>query len=184
MKIAVFIQKGGVGKTNISFSLAKDLNMKYITNDTSIVASVYSNSAYYDKKIPLEDNVIYDLGGFITRYVQDILRNVDLVIIPTIADYNSMLKALDVIEFLNNNNKKHIIIANMIDNKKELYEIQSTINKTYPDTEVIEIKRTKALKFGLEHGMGFNEVFSSTALNKHVYKSISVQYKNLLKVIN
>ena len=51
--IAIASTKGGVGKTSIAFSLAKDLNYRYVTNDMSVVLNKYKNAKYYPKKIPL-----------------------------------------------------------------------------------------------------------------------------------
>jgi len=41
MIISIWSKKGGVGKTSLAFSLAKDLKMYLITNDDSLVEMVY-----------------------------------------------------------------------------------------------------------------------------------------------
>ena len=43
MNLAVLQLKGGVGKTPLSFSLAKDLGLKWQSNDDSVVPQYYKD---------------------------------------------------------------------------------------------------------------------------------------------
>ena len=176
--IVVFNEKGGVGKTNLAFSIAKDLNRKYITNDSSIVTNVYSNSEFVEKKIPVDTSAVVDLGGFLTRYVADTLNNARVVLVPTIADYNSMLKAIRVIDHVGAD--RSIVIANMIEKPSQLKEIQEVIHKSHPGTKILELKRSAIFRNGLENGMSATDMFNSNNLNKHTYKSVFAQYKTIL----
>jgi len=177
--IVVFNEKGGVGKSNLSFTFAKDLQKPYITNDSSIVSSVYDNSHFTDKKLPIDKTAIYDLGGFLTRYITDVLDQARIVVIPTIADYNAMLKAIKVIDYVGS--ERAIVIANMIDKEKDFKEIEEVIRESYPDVKIFPLKRSKAFKNGLESGNSLRDLNNQSALNKHTYKAVTEQYENIIK---
>lgn len=178
--IVIYNPKGGVGKSNLAFSIAKDRKMPIITNDTSIISNVYKDTRYEDKKMPIEDNTMYDLGGFKTRYITDIIDNANLVIIPVTADYNALLKGLEVIKYVGY--KKCLVIANMIETDKDLKEIKEVIKSEYKDIKILELKRSKAFKNGLENGKSVNDI-SSEGLGKHNYKSLRKQYQKILEYI-
>ena len=48
MIILVINKKGGVGKTPIAFSLAKDLGYYLQSNDNSVIESIYPYTARFD----------------------------------------------------------------------------------------------------------------------------------------
>lgn len=48
MIISIINKKGGVGKTPISFSLAKDLGYYLQSNDNSVIESIYPDMAKID----------------------------------------------------------------------------------------------------------------------------------------
>lgn len=178
--ISVFSPKGGVGKTSLSFSISKDLNLGYITNDMSIIIQKYKKSKYVRNKIPYRDDTLYDFGGFSDKNAEDIIRLSDLLLIPTINDQNSLLKTLDTIKKFNGT-VEIIIVGTMIDNDKDKESIKKHIGAKYPNLRIIFVKRTKGFKNGMEIGYSLKDLFESSNLNKHRYKGI---YKNYLKLIN
>ena len=48
MRIAVINSKGGVGKTPLAFSLAKDFGLNLQTNDNSVVTQIYDKAVYFN----------------------------------------------------------------------------------------------------------------------------------------
>ena len=180
--IVIFSEKGGVGKSNLSFTIAKDLDKHYYTNDSSIISSVYERSTYTDKKMAIDKDGVYDLGGFLTRYVTDVLDKASIVIIPTIADYNAMLKAIKVIDYVGV--ERAIVIANMIDKPQDLEEIQDVIMGKHPTVRVLPLKRSRIFKNGLESGQSARDINNASALNKHIYKAVIKQYENILMEIS
>lgn len=178
--ISVFSPKGGVGKTSLSFSISKDLNLSYITNDISTVLKKHKKSKYVKNKIPYRENTLYDFGGFYDKNTDEIIKLSDILLIPTINDQNSFIKTLDTIKKFNGF-VEIIVIGTMIENDKDKENIKKHIGVKYPNIRIIFLKRTKAFKNSLEEGISIKDLVSISKLNKHRYKGI---YKNYLKLTN
>jgi MinD-like ATPase involved in chromosome partitioning or flagellar assembly len=179
MKIAIASYKGGVGKTSLSFSIAKDLKYSYITNDSSIVPRLYNKAKYMPKKITMQENTIYDFGGFESSYAVPILKEIDLILIPTTLDSNSIMKTMQI--YKEYKDKKIIIIANMMENKKEEKKFEKLFKKYIPNIEILYLKRAKLLKNALESGMSASELYVVNKKNEYVYKSAFKEYKKIIE---
>lgn len=181
MIIGIASYKGGVGKTSLAFSLAKDLDYSYITNDSSIVTTMYKKAKYVPKKMVLQENTVYDFGGFQHEHAHDILNNVDIILIPTTLDSNSIMKTVQV--YKEYKEKEIIIVANMIENKKEAKKLLSIINKYMPDIKVLFLRRSKLLKNALESGNSATELYNADKRNQYVYKKSYKDYSAILQVL-
>lgn len=178
--ISIASTKGGVGKTSIAFSLAKDLGYRYATNDMSVVLQKYKHARYYPSKIPLYDNTVYDFGGFEADHVDEILRNSDIILVPTTNDLNAIMKSL---VFIKKYREKTILVfANMIDNPNDAVNIKAKIHEHFPNLAFTYLRRTKLLKNALESGMSATQLYESTKQNQHVYKQAFSEYHKILKL--
>jgi len=175
MTIAIYSQKGGVGKTSIAFSLSKDLKLKYITNDKSASMYKMGNAKFSKTNIPYQENTIYDFGGFKSEEAIKIANQVDLVFIPTICDINAISKALDTCKTLNN--KNIIIIATALERKKDYEQIKIVFDKYYPEIKVIPFRKNKLLKNSMEVGMGATEFFKKSKKSNLLYKNSFIDYE-------
>ncbi len=179
MNACFYQTKGGVGKTTLAYSVAKYLNYKFITNDSS-TAILKLNGTMFTKDIPLRDNTIYDFGGFKSEYIENILNQIDLIIIPVINDANSVLRALEALKKVQN--KKHILVANMIENEKDLIDIKKVIYYHFPKTEIVSIRKTKLFKNAMEENLSITEYIKNSNIG-HLFKSGLEDFNNLLKKI-
>ncbi|MEA2017594.1 MAG: hypothetical protein U9N59_04025 [Campylobacterota bacterium] len=112
-KIGITNIKGGAGKTSISILLALLLRGKFsiVTND--IAKSLYDTDFGIDvfkidrmkrtipKHLLKKDFMIYDMGAMSSAIdfgFVDIIKNCDLIILPTKTDRNSLLATLETYE--------------------------------------------------------------------------------------
>jgi len=179
MIIAVYSEKGGVGKTSISYSISKDFKMKYITNDKSVSMYKMNNARFIKNNIPLEENTLYDFGGFESKEAVDICNKADIVLVPTICDMNSLIKSIKTIKKIKNTNI--VVIGTMIENFKEYSQIKQVINKYFPSIEVIPFRRNKLLKNSIEAGIGASDFFNSSNREKKMYKNSFSDYEKIKK---
>lgn len=181
MIIGIASYKGGVGKTSFAFSIAKDLNYKYITNDSSIVPSIYKKAKYVPKKMTIQEDTVFDFGGFQNEHTKEILEQVDVILIPTTLDSNSIMKTVQV--YREYKEKKIFIIANMIESSKEAKKILKLITKYMPNINILFFRRAKLLKNALESGLSATELFEANGKNRHIYRNAFSDYSKILSIL-
>jgi cellulose biosynthesis protein BcsQ len=178
--ISIASTKGGVGKTSLAFSLAKDLGYRYATNDMSVVLNKYKNARYHTGKIPLYENTVYDFGGFIDKHSDEVLRRSDIIIVPTINDMNSVMKSLMTIKKFKE--KTILVFANMIDHPGDAAAIREKIHEHFPNLAFTYLRRTKLLKNALETGMSATELYEMNNQTRHLYKTAYSEYNKILRL--
>jgi cellulose biosynthesis protein BcsQ len=180
MIISIYSTKGGVGKTSLAYSLAKDLNLGYITNDMSIALSKYSRAKYYSKP-SLKDNFLYDFGGFRDKNAEEIALNSDIVIIPVINDANSVMRALEALKKFKE--KENVfVLANMIETRKDLEDIKMVIKHHFQNREILFFRKSKLLKNAMESGKSVLELINDSN-RSYLYKNPLKDYNNILGLI-
>jgi cellulose biosynthesis protein BcsQ len=178
--ISIASTKGGVGKTSLAFSLAKDLGYRYATNDMSVALNKYNNARYYPKKIPLYPDTVYDFGGFDADHADEILRASDIILLPTTNDLNSIMKSLIFIKKYSE--KTILVFANMIDNPSDAVMIKAKIHEHFPNLAFTYLRRTKLLKNALESGLSATQFFELNKQNQHLYRQAYSEYNKILKL--
>lgn len=182
MTISVFSGKGGVGKTSLSFSIAKDFDYSYMTNDLSSAVMNFGNQrkANYRKgELPLRDDTLYDFGGFEDENAHKIILQSDVLVIPTIDDFNAMMKCMNVLRKYKG--KNIVLVANAIEKKDAFTNIQLILEQNFRDTKykLVHIPRTKMFKNALDNKKSATELFRENSVYDRGFKG----YLELLHAI-
>jgi len=185
LTISIYSSKGGVGKTSISNVLTRDLQYRYKTNDYSKILEDYKNATLYKNKIPFKRGTLYDFGGWDDIQAKAICLKSDLIIIPVIADYNSLLKNIMLINQLKQykeyRQEKILIVGNMIKKEEEINQIRTILTKHFGKLNFIFLRNSEVFKNCMNQKKGLIEIFKENGKNSHIYKGI---YSDYIKLIN
>jgi len=179
MVISVINKKGGVGKTSLAFSLAKDLEYYLISNDDSVIELIYKDMAKIMKEPRLVKNTVYDFGGFVDAGVMNVLNNSDYILIPLTSDLNSVKKTNSLLSELDI--KKVILVANRAE-KEDFREIEEYFKEHY-NFPIFEIKNSRIWKKTFEFKKSVSEIKNFTKLNSYIYRNSINGYEQLLNYI-
>ena len=208
MKITVFNAKGGVGKTPISYNIAKDCGYGIATNETYNVLDrvfpednllvVPPNEEF--PELPDEMNVVFDLGGAIgTDSAPSILSAVkmsDIVLVPVENEYKAINGAFHSIEEILPHNPNVAIIVTKLEKRRG--EIFSTWNKSTDFNEVTTIlstlfernfpayplKLSKVFRHIFEREMSVAQICSLGGVDRYHFKQVQEQFNEIYKFIN
>ena len=180
MIISVVNKKGGVGKTPIAFSLAKDLGMKLQSNDNSVIESIYPGMAQVVEKVSVQDDTVYDFGGFVSTGIVDIIRASNAVIVPCSVDYNSILRTVETIEEIQSYNQNIIVIVTKTEKEDDFHSVMHHIEEHFNDLYYFELRNSKIFKNSMEWGSSITELYNQTPLSKSAYKTVYQQYNTVL----
>ena len=131
MSFVVYSIKGGVGKTTLSVQISQMLEHTYVTNDSHSSAhnlmpeeKSFLVSIEEYEEIPYDDNIVYDFGGFKDTRINDIIKQANKIVIPTltsIVDVQATIATLkDVLEI----NKNIILVVNRTKNNNKAIELK------------------------------------------------------------
>lgn len=184
MVISVINKKGGVGKTPISFSLAKDLNFYLQSNDNSVIESIYPEMAKISPAPNLIDDCVYDFGGFVDTGIIDIIKASDAILIPCSIDYNSIVRTVETIEEIQQYNSNIIIIVTKTEKPTDFDSVKDAIAQHFDDLSFFELRLSKAFRNSIETGLSVTELYHESPLTRSAYKTVYGQYLTLLELFN
>ncbi|WP_107797557.1 P-loop NTPase family protein [Campylobacter concisus] len=184
MRIAVINSKGGVGKTPLAFSLAKDFGLNLQTNDNSVVTQIYDKAVYFNP-CKISNDTIYDFGGFVASGVLSILKECDLVIIPVTPKINSVFKAAETYKQIKDYVRNVIVLVTDVVNKGDLATIIEALKGAgfKNDVEYMLLKRSAIFENAIANGMSFAELYNQNGLSRSQYKDFYSQYYKIIEYI-
>lgn len=181
MKIVFWNKKGGVGKTTLAYTIARDLGYYLLSNDDSIIEIAYPGKAKIIEKLPLiKDDVIYDLGGFVDMESKDVISAADLIVIPTTADLNAIKRTASTISDVKhvNPSAKILLVANRAKGE-EFTELE----KHFSDYRVIEIPESRIFEKALKRKSSVEEIGRENKFFAYTYRKVLAAYEELINTI-
>lgn len=183
MIISLFSKKGGVGKTPIAASLACDLDLYLLSNDDSVIETVFPGRAKIQEDLPLIENCVYDFGGFVEAGVRNILKHSNLVIVPCFADIDALKSTIKTIEEIKPFAKNIIVVATRTEKSDDLELIETSIKKYFPEIEIFELKKSRIFSTVLESGQSIRSIVDDGAFTRYTYRTVATQYEKLINHI-
>jgi len=185
-KVTIFNKKGGVGKTSLAFSIAKDLNYALLSNDDSVIEEIYPSKAKIieDDNFPILDHdTVNDLGGFINSGIIEIFKNSSIVIVPTFVDVNSIKRTINTVMEVNKYCENILIILNAVESKtiskyKNSIELLKGLDKP-----MLQLRKSEIVNNSIYTGKTITELYNKDGLSKNAYKNIYAEYQEILKYI-
>ena len=177
----------GTGKTAIAFSIAKDLAYFLLSNDDSVIEDIYPNKAKVLDKLVVKknENIVYDLGGFVDKGILEVIKNSDKVIIPTTIDINSIKKTIKTAMEVNKYCSDIIIVVNRV-KKDKVYKYKQSLDALNGlGKKVIFISESEAFTNSIHSGKSITELYEdkTNTLSKQQYRGVFSEYSQLLKEI-
>ncbi len=184
MRVTVLNFKGGQGKTSIALTVAERYQLGMIVNEAySSVQLVLEPDSYFvaTKKLPDNDDLIFDFGGGVTPLMVEAVKTSDWVIIPTQANAADIFVAQQCYESVSNYSKNVIVVFNKIvvgDNTKEL-------EAKFPNCKhFCTIHYSKAIENIYVEKLGIAEQIKKYPQKRRAFSKILSDYEKLFQVIS
>ena len=189
MKITIFNQKGGVGKTMLATQIALYFDLKIIEIDPygilkSLMQDRVLKFGLRDKIDENLDNVVFDFGGFDDLRLSQVAKQSNLVIIPfnpTLISLGGTLKSYYKVRDLNEN---ILFIANGYLKEQDVKDAVEFLEENMKEhIDCFSIPYTRAVQTGENEIVSIIDLPKQGGLKKHTYSRIARIFENLMEVI-
>ncbi|RXJ92857.1 hypothetical protein CRV00_11965 [Malaciobacter molluscorum] len=199
MITSIYARKGGMGKTNLSFGLMKELeNYFYASNDydgSMVYLDKFPNKSKYIKdKRELKEvydrdtNIIYDAGGFNSDITYEMLKKSDLIIVPSIVEKIPLISALRLLNEIKNDksiNAKIIVALTRCEIPKKDESIFSDLMNNWfkgVADEIVFLRKTKFFEKIIESNISFDEYIENNPRYRN--SAFFDEWNNFIEVYN
>jgi MinD superfamily P-loop ATPase len=195
MSLAFFTIKGGVGKTTLSVQVAQMLGFDYITNDghSAVVDLLDEDRALLvpesEKEIPFFKNVVYDFGGFKDLRIKNILKESDVVVVPTLMSRNDIKATLETLEEVALINPNIVIVLNRAKTIEKAKELESFLEdeikllKIDANISFVVVREANALEMSSFDCEAVVEKAKVNKFSMYIYRNVIEDMNNLVNTI-
>ncbi len=191
MKIIIFNQKGGVGKSMLATQIALNFDATIVELDPyGVLSHTIDNNKIHkvalDEDIPniSDNNIVYDFGGFDDARLDQVSKNADLIIIPFNPTINALGTTLKSYKRANEQELPILFVVNAVIKEQDATDaIEFLKEQTKDDIDFFILPHTRALQTSENEGKSIIELANSTGLKRHTYRKISRTMKELMKQI-
>jgi MinD-like ATPase involved in chromosome partitioning or flagellar assembly len=199
-KIAIYNEKGRVGKTPLSLEIALRLGYNYATNQnrpredikaiipTGEFLQVGPSEAFPE----LDDDfpVVFDLAGELVGYEKSIvsaLEQVDLIIVPVVNELDAIMGtayAITEIRTLDTITAKFLIVANMLKKPEEVEDIKALLLPLIGvDIPIIPVRYSRAFDRILAEGTSIKDLVEKGGLYAWSFRNVAREVDHLMSYI-
>jgi len=188
MKITIFNQKGGVGKSMLATQIALHFDLKIIELDPygilkQLMPDRVIKLGLRDKINENWDNVVFDFGGFDDLRLQQTAEQSDLVIIPfnpTLLSLGGTLKSYYKVKDFNN----VLFIANGYVKEQDVKDAVEFLEENLKEEiDYFAIPFTRAVQTAENEVVSIIDLPKQGGLKKHTYSKIAKTFEELMRVI-
>ena len=185
MTFSILNKKGGVGKTPIAFSIAKDFGFFLLSNDDSVIEEAYPDMAKIvdENSMKFLKNCVYDFGGFVAPGVVEIIEKSDVVIVPVFADIDALKRTVKTIKEIEHKAKKILVIVTKTERVEDFNFVNDAIKKFFPKVDVLELKKSRIFNSVMESGQSVLELANESALTRYSYRHVIAQYNQIISYL-
>jgi MinD-like ATPase involved in chromosome partitioning or flagellar assembly len=200
-KIAIYNEKGRVGKTPLSLEIALRLGYNYATNQnrpredikaiipTGEFLQVGPSEAF--PKLDDDFPVVFDLAGELVGYEKSIisaLEQVDLIIVPVVNEPDAIMGtayAITEIMTLNTITAKFVVVANMLKKPEEVEDVKMQLLPLIGfDIPVVPIRYSRAFDRIIAEGISIQALVEKGGLYAWSFRNVAREVDRLMSYIN
>jgi cellulose biosynthesis protein BcsQ len=184
LSFVVYSIKGGVGKTTLSVQISQMFDYTYVTNDSHSSAhnlmpeekGFLVSSEEYDE-IPFDENIVYDFGGFKDTRINNIIKQANKIIIPTLTSIVDVQATMATLKDVAQINKNIIIAINRTKSNNKAIELKEylleEIKKSFQDLEIsiIFVRESSVLEDSLFDCEYVETKAGTNRFKRHIYRN-------------
>jgi chromosome partitioning protein len=185
--------KGGVGKSMIAHQLITGYEFYGIEIDPygSLAERLEDRVVKVDlkEKLPdiseLEENIIFDFGGFDDSKIDEAISLSDLIIIPYTPTLESIQTTFDTIYRVKNSDKPILFVANMYQKDDDIAQSRDVILEALGfEAEIFPLPLSIGLQTAIAENKSIKELASLPGIRAYAYKKAAEHIQKLYDIIN
>ncbi len=191
MKIIIFNQKGGVGKSMLATQIALHFDATIVELDPYGVLSQTLDDdrvckVALNEDIPQvsDDKIVYDFGGFDDARLDKVSKDANLIIIPFNPTINALGTTLKSYKRASEQDLPILFVVNAVLKEQDATDaIEFLKEQTQDDIEYFILPHTRALQTSENEGQSIIELANTSGLRRHTYRKISATMTGLMNEI-